>query len=128
MASLAVLLALADSRLPAGSHVHSGGLEEAVTSGMVTNVATLEALLKRRIRTHGLVTASIAAAVHRGDLSVDEADRETDSRTPAPAARHASRSQGRGWLDWPGASGPAPVGTNWARVRIWRWPLAASGQ
>jgi urease accessory protein len=108
MASLATLLTLADSRLPAGAHVHSGGLEEAVTSGLVANLATLEAFLRRRIRTHGLVTASIAAAVHRGDLSLDAADRETDARTPAPAAREASRSQGRGLVRlarrvWPDA-------------------------
>jgi urease accessory protein len=94
--SLATLLALDDSRLPTGAHVHSGGVEEAVTCGMVTDLATLKAFLVRRIRTHGLVTASVAAAVHRGDLAVDDADRETDARTPAPAARHASRSQGRG--------------------------------
>ncbi|MCV7195076.1 urease accessory protein UreF [Mycobacterium angelicum] len=98
MRSLAMLLALADSRLPTGAHVHSGGVEEAVSSGMVTNLASLEAFLKRRIRTQGLVAASIAAAVHRGDLGVADADRETDARTPAPAARQASRSQGRGLL------------------------------
>lgn len=96
MAALATLLALADSRLPTGAHVHSGGLEEAVGSGMVTNVATLEAFLKRRIRTHGLITASIAVAVQLGNLAVDDANRETDARTPAPAAREASRKQGRG--------------------------------
>ena len=93
---LATLLTLADSRLPTGAHVHSGGLEEAVTCGLVTNLATLEAFLQRRICTHGLVTASIAAAVHRGDLALDEADCEADARTPSPAARQASRSQGRG--------------------------------
>ena len=106
MASLAVLLTLSDSRLPTGAHVHSGGLEEAVTCGMVRDLATLEAFLKRRIRTHGLVTASVAAAVHRGDLALDDADGETDARTPSPAARRASRSQGRGLarlarLVWP---------------------------
>lgn len=31
MTSLAVLLTLADSRLPTGAHVHSGGIEEART-------------------------------------------------------------------------------------------------
>ncbi|OSC39791.1 urease accessory protein UreF [Mycobacterium decipiens] len=117
MTSLAVLLTLADSRLPTGAHVHSGGIEEAIARGMVTNLASLEAFLKRRIRTHGLVTASIAAAVHRGDLAIDDADRETDARTPAPAARHASRSQGRGLnrlarLVWPDSHwedlGPRP--------------------
>jgi urease accessory protein len=96
MASLAVLLTLSDSRLPTGTHVHSGGAEEAVTCGMLTNLPTLEAFLTRRIRTHGLVTASIAAAVHRADLAIDDAEAETDARTPAPAARLASRSQGRG--------------------------------
>jgi urease accessory protein len=55
--------------------------------------------------------------VHRGDLSLDDADRETDARTPAPAARWASRAQGRGLARlarrvWPDAGweelGPRP--------------------
>ncbi len=96
MTNLATLLTLADSRLPTGGHVHSGGIEEAVTSGLVGDIATLRAFLRRRIRTHGLVTASVAVAVHVGSLSVTDADRETDARTPAPAARQASRAQGRG--------------------------------
>ncbi|MFV8315481.1 urease accessory protein UreF [Mycobacterium sp. 23] len=106
MASLATLLALADSRLPTGAHVHSGGLEEAVTRGLATDLRTLEAFLTRRIRTHGLVTASLAVAVQRGELSPEDGDRETDARTPSPAAREASRKQGRGLarlarLVWP---------------------------
>ncbi len=96
MNSLATLLALADSRLPTGGHVHSGGMEEAVTAGLVTDVVTLHAYLRRRIRTQGLVTASLAAAVQTGTLTVAAADAETDARTPAPAARAASRAQGRG--------------------------------
>ncbi len=96
MSSLATLLTLADSRLPTGGHVHSGGVEEAVTGGLVVDLATLRAYLRRRIRTHGLVTASVAAAVHAGALTIADADRETDARTPAPAARQASRAQGRG--------------------------------
>ena len=114
---LATLLALADSRLPTGGHVHSGGVEEAVASGLVVDLTTLRAYLRRRIRAHGLVTASVAAAVHAGTLTVDAADRETDARTPAPAARSASRAQGRGLLrlarrvwpetDW-GALGSTP--------------------
>lgn len=93
---LTTLLALADSRLPTGGHVHSGGVEEAVTGGLVTDVPTLRAFLRRRIRTQGLVAASLAATVHAGSLSAEAADRETDARTPAPAARDASRAQGRG--------------------------------
>jgi urease accessory protein len=96
MTGLTTLLALADSRLPTGGHVHSGGVEEAVTSGLVLDLATLRAFLRRRISTQGLVTASIAAAVHARSLSFAAADRETDARTPAPAARLASRAQGRG--------------------------------
>lgn len=96
MTGLATLLALADSRLPTGGHVHSGGIEEAVTSGLVTDLGTLHAFLRRRIATQGLVAASIAAAVNDRSLSVADADRETDARTPSPAARQASRAQGRG--------------------------------
>jgi len=108
MASLTTLLTLADSRLPTGGHVHSGGVEEAVTSRLVIDLDTLEAYLRRRIRTSGLVTASIAAAVHRGDLSVTQADAETDARTPAPATRLASRAQGRGLLRLARRVWPAP--------------------
>ncbi len=93
------LLALSDSRLPTGGHVHSGGVEEAVTSGLVVDLATLAVFLRRRIRTTALVAASIAAAVHRGTLESaagGTGDAETDARTPAPAARQASRAQGRG--------------------------------
>ncbi|NMN97348.1 urease accessory protein UreF [Nocardiaceae bacterium YC2-7] len=96
--SFAALLALADSRLPIGGHVHSGGVEEAIESGVVRDVATLEAFLRRRIRTAGLVGGSIAAAVCAGQLDPVTADVETDARTPSPAARTASRAQGRGLL------------------------------
>jgi urease accessory protein len=106
MTGLATLLTLADSRLPTGGHVHSGGVEEAITSALVGDLTTLRAYLQRRVRTQGLVTASIAAAVHRG-MNIVVAERETDARTPSPAARAASRAQGRGLLRlarrvWPG--------------------------
>lgn len=117
MASLATLMTLSDSRLPTGGHVHSGGVEEAIASGLVVDLASLRAFLRRRIRTTGLMTASVAAAVHRGALGVDAGDGEIDARTPAPAARRASRSQGRGLTRlakrvWPAADwqalGPTP--------------------
>jgi len=97
-AALATLLTLADSRLPTGGHVHSGGVEEAITTGLVVDVHTLRAYLRRRIRSQGLVTASLAAAVQTGALTIDAADAETDARTPSPASRSASRGQGRGLL------------------------------
>ncbi|MCP2294052.1 urease accessory protein [Nocardia amikacinitolerans] len=96
--SRATLFALADSRLPIGGHVHSGGVEEAVAAGLVRDVATVEAYLRRRVRTSGLVAASLAAAVCAGDLDPRRADAEADARTPSPAARAASRAQGRGLL------------------------------
>ncbi|WP_067689629.1 urease accessory protein UreF [Nocardia jejuensis] len=96
--SLATLLTLADSRLPVGGHVHSGGVEEAVTSGVLRDVPTVELYLRRRIRTTGLVAASLAAAVCAGTLDPARAELEADARTPAPAARTASRAQGRGLL------------------------------
>ncbi|MGE2721877.1 urease accessory protein UreF [Mycolicibacterium celeriflavum] len=126
MTNLTTLLALADSRLPTGGHVHSGGVEEAVTSGLVADLTTLRAYLRRRIRTQGLVAASLAAAVHTGTLGPVAADRETDARTPAPAARQASRAQGRGLVrlarrvwpdeDWDalGATPHLPVAAGWA--------------
>ena len=49
-AELSTLLTLSDSRLPTGGHVHSGGVEEAVTSGLVVDLDTLRAFLRRRIR------------------------------------------------------------------------------
>jgi urease accessory protein len=96
MTNLVTLLTLSDSRLPTGGHVHSGGVEEAIAEGLVRDLVALRAFLRRRIRTAGLVSASVAAAVHGGSLCIPQADRETDARTPAPAARHASRAQGRG--------------------------------
>ncbi|MFE2958068.1 urease accessory protein UreF [Nocardia tengchongensis] len=96
--SLATLLTLADSRLPIGGHVHSGGVEEAISSGLLRDVPSVELFLRRRIRTSGLVAASLAAAVCAGTLDPARAELEADARTPSPAARTASRAQGRGLL------------------------------
>jgi urease accessory protein len=113
MANLTTLLALADSRLPTGGHVHSGGVEEAISSGLLTDLTALEAYLRRRIRTQALVTASLAVAVHTGVLDAVAADTETDARTPSPAARAASRSQGRGLLRLAGRVWPL---ANWSAL------------
>ncbi|MFD6198731.1 urease accessory protein UreF [Mycobacteriaceae bacterium NPDC060252] len=106
LSTTALLLSLADSRLPTGSHVHSGGVEEAIAQGLVRDCATLNAYLRRRIRTHGLVAASIAAAVTSGRLDPVRADAETDARTPSQAARDASRAQGRGLKRLAGSAWP----------------------
>src|SRR5690349_4819497 len=93
----AALLTLADSRLPSGGHAHSGGIEQAITDGLVRDPATLDAFLRRRLRTAGAVAAGLAAAACRsGDIAW--LDAEADARTPSPALRAASRQQGRGLL------------------------------
>jgi urease accessory protein len=99
MGPRASLLLLADGRLPAGGHAHSGGLEASVASGRVRDVTSLEAFLRGRLATAGLVAAAFAAAAafsaagHGEDL-----DAEYDARTPSPALRRASRAQGRALL------------------------------
>ncbi|MDJ0394098.1 urease accessory UreF family protein [Rhodococcus sp. G-MC3] len=103
---VSTILSLADSRLPTGGHVHSGGVEEAVARGLVRDIATVEAFLNRRLRTTGAVTASVAAAVCESVVDVAIAELETDARTPSPAARAASRAQGRGLLRLARASWP----------------------
>jgi len=54
--SLIPLLLLADSRLPAGTHAHSGGLEAAVGAGRVYDADSLHAFLLGRLTSVGLTT------------------------------------------------------------------------
>lgn len=60
--SLATLLVLADGRLPAGGHAHSGGFEAAVSAGRVRDLAGLDGFLRGRLHTSGVVAAAFAAA------------------------------------------------------------------
>jgi urease accessory protein len=107
----AALLTLADSRLPAGGHTHSGGVEQAIAAGVVTDPSSLAAFLRRRLATSGAVAAGLAAAACRaaGDAdALGRLDEEADARTPSPALRAASRQQGRGLVRvgrraWPAA-------------------------
>jgi urease accessory protein len=111
----ASLLLLADARLPAGGHVHSGGLEAAWRAGAVSDVATLERFLAGRLASVGRVTAAFAAAAARLASSAEGAtprpwislDAELDARTPSPAQRAASRQQGRGLLRLLAAPSPS---------------------
>jgi urease accessory protein len=100
-AALTTLLLLADGRLPAGGHAHSGGLEAAVAAGRVRDVNGLAAFLRGRLATTGLVSAAFAAAacIHAAQsATLTELDAELDARTPAPTLRRASRQQGRALL------------------------------
>ncbi|TFV66644.1 urease accessory protein [Blastococcus sp. CT_GayMR20] len=104
------LLTLADSRLPAGGHTHSGGVEQAIAAGVVRDPGSLSTFLRRRLATSGAVSAGLAAAACGADAStLARLDEEADARTPSPAVRAASRQQGRGLMRvgrraWPSAS------------------------
>ncbi len=61
----ALLLLLLDSRAPAGAHHHSGGMEAAVMTGRVTDLADVEDFCRARLRTSARVSAAFAAAACR---------------------------------------------------------------
>lgn len=103
----AALLLLADSRLPAGGHAHSGGLEAAVAAGRVSDVDSLNGFLRGRLATAGLVAAAFAARATAGHRGLDD---EFDARTPSPALRRVSRQQGRALLRAGRAMWPLPDG------------------
>ncbi|MFE7650336.1 urease accessory protein UreF [Streptomyces phaeoluteigriseus] len=92
--SRAALLVVADGRFPAGGHAHSGGAEEAVKAGRITDAASLEAFCRGRLHTAGLVAAALAAAAAAGADPV-ELDAAADARTSSPALRVAARRLGR---------------------------------
>jgi urease accessory protein len=126
--STTALLLLADGRLPAGGHAHSGGVEAAVRAGRVHDLATLHSFLRGRLATAGLMSAAFAAAAaHQARIGVRKdalltpgaqqgvlpdqgpdqgvavagvvaLDAALDARTPSPALRKASRAQGRSLL------------------------------
>jgi urease accessory protein len=113
----APLLLLADSRLPAGGHAHSGGLEAAAAAGRVDGMSGLEGFLRGRLATAGLASAGLAAAACQHAAAVAggavprwaELDAEAAARTPSPAQRRAARAQGRALLRAARAAWPHPV-------------------
>jgi urease accessory protein len=111
----ALLLLLLDSRAPAGAHHHSGGMEAAIGTGLVTGLASLEDFCQARLRTSARVSAAFAAAGARGQADFSgtahdqarqqqarelwaELDAELDARTPSEAMRTASRALGGGLI------------------------------
>jgi urease accessory protein len=100
----ALLLLLLDSRAPAGAHHHSGGMEAAVMTGLVTDLAGAEDFCQTRLRTSARVSAAFAAAScrlfinERGDVParLPLLDTEYEARIPSEATRRASRELGRG--------------------------------
>jgi urease accessory protein len=113
----AALLLLADSRLPAGGHAHSGGMEAATVAGLVTVDGGLDGFLRGRLATAGLAAAGLAAAAcgHAAGVAAGGPARwarlaaEAAARTPSPAQRAAARAQGRALLRAARAAWPHPV-------------------
>jgi urease accessory protein len=104
----AALLLLADGRSPTGGYAHSGGVEAAVDGGWVTGADDLAAFLSGRLTTVGRVAAGLAAAAAGAGVDLVRLDAEADARTPAPAAREASRAQGRALLRMVAVAWPDP--------------------
>ncbi|MBE3010040.1 urease accessory protein UreF [Microbispora sp. NEAU-D428] len=112
----AALLLLADSRLPAGGHAHSGGVEEAVRRGTVTGTGDLARFLRGRLATAGLVTAALAAA--GCELAASETAAETaPGGVPGTAADSGGADRELGATRDPGAP-PADDAAH--RVLLWR--------
>lgn len=113
----ATLLLLADSRLQAGGHAHSGGMEAATVAGLVGDETGLEDFLRGLLATAGLVSAGLAAAAcgHAAEVTAGAPacwaglGAEAAARTPSPAQRTAARVQGRALLRAARAAWPHPV-------------------
>jgi urease accessory protein len=90
-----LLLLLLDSRAPAGAHHHSGGMEAAVGTGLVSGVSDLEDFCRARLRTSARVAAAFAAAA--GRLQTDSAERAT---VPAPSPPRAVQAESWSQEDW----------------------------
>jgi urease accessory protein len=115
---------MSDGRWPTGGHAHSGGLEPAVRSGLVTDARTLEKWLRGRLRTTGEVDACFAAvawalAESVGSTAWDSLIDEYWARVPVPSLREASRVLGRAVLRAAEATWPAG-----SRLTGSPWPLA----
>jgi urease accessory protein len=119
--SLAFAL-LADGRFPAGGHVHSAGIEAAVTDGRVGDLGDLEAYVIGRLHAAALTEAALAAAAALRPSELVAVDREAEARITAPPLRLASRRLGRQLVRvastcWPSAvlaelSGALPGGAH----------------
>jgi urease accessory protein len=108
-------LLLADGRFPAGSHVHSAGIEAAVADGRVRDESDLDAFVRGRLSGAGLVDAALVAAAHhrfsgRHDAGLARVlDAEAAARIPAQPLRDASRRLGRQLMRVASGCWPHPV-------------------
>jgi urease accessory protein len=127
----ALLLLLLDSRAPAGAHNHSAGMEAAVGTGLVSDLASLEDFCRVRLATSGRVAAAFAAAACQ--LQADSSERciptavaERQSRATERALPHAPVPAAGGALaDEIAPDVPAPVAGS--RNGAWLPPRQAAG-
>jgi urease accessory protein len=102
------LLLLADSRLPAGGHGHSGGVEALVDRGLLRTEDDLAAFLAARVRTTCAVPAAAAAAacalaarVQEGHLPVPGGQEGGLPEPPRPVPGYGPGALG--WVRWDAA-------------------------
>ena len=66
--SSSLSLLVSDSRFPSGSHVHSGGIEDAIDAELVSDLSSLASYLTGRLATAGVLAgaaASMACSIAR---------------------------------------------------------------
>lgn len=110
-----MLMLLADARLPVAGHTQSGGLEPALRLGVPPD--QVPAYIVTRLATIARVEAATAVvALHhlRAGLPLVDVEVAWAARTPSPAMRRTSRTQGRAFLRltcrlWPDAPGVVEV-------------------
>src|SRR5215469_75251 len=100
-------LLLGDARFPAGGHAHSGGVEPAVTAVTVTDLRTLEAFLRGRLRTAGLVAAAIAAAACAHARLGQQSTKDPELQGADWAPEVPERAGGEAGPAYQGGPGPA---------------------
>ncbi|MFA9477295.1 urease accessory protein UreF [Phycisphaerales bacterium AB-hyl4] len=116
---------LADSAFPTGGFAHSGGLEAAVQTGAVPDVAALEAFCRVSLTQLARQSLPLLRAVHAEPERLPTVDRQCEAMLSNHVANRASRSQGRALLlaaERAFAHGRPAVGRLRDRVRQERLP------
>ena len=93
--STALLMLLADGRLPTGGHALGGGIEWALRHDDFSDHAVLEEWIVARLATLGRVEAAFAVAAGHGVGSLPTLDAELSARIIGPRAREVSRQTAR---------------------------------